>query len=192
MGEAKDNEIESEEEEEMAEESKREIRISWWNGGGKLVPRLKANLELQEYMSTNPDMFCYGEALATKKTKEMNMPGYYTIMHKASMEGNRRGMVVYYRPEHAHTITKDACSRAFDILWLRMKTKKEERIIGFFYAPRAHHTERTRERFYDELRKGIDKYKGERIYLLGDTNARLGLLQNDRNANGRLISKPKK
>ena len=107
-------------------------------------------------------------------------------MHKAHTEGNRRGLVVYYKQEHAYMITKEACSKAFDILWLRMKTKKEERIIGFFYAPGAHHTERMREMFYDELRIGIDKYKGKKIYLLGDSNARLGEYSGDKDIHGNI------
>ena len=36
-----------------------EMVIAWWNGEGKLEPRLNANPELQKYMSTGPDIFAY-------------------------------------------------------------------------------------------------------------------------------------
>ena len=72
------------------------LTIAWWNGGGKIVPRLKTNPGLQEFISTRPDIFVYGEALVTKKTKETNIPGYKTIIHKAHKHGIRRGLVVYY------------------------------------------------------------------------------------------------
>ena len=71
----------------------------------------------------------------------MNLPGYNMIIHKAQIENNRRGLVVYYKECHAHTITKDSSSKTFDILWLSNKTSIEEIIFGFFYAPGAHHTE---------------------------------------------------
>ena len=169
-----------------------EMVIAWWNGGGKLVPRLNANPGLQKYMSTEPDIFVYGEALAKSKTNEMNLPGYNMILHKAQIEGNRRGLVVYYKQCHTYTITKEYSSKTFDILWLRKKTSIEEIIFGFFYAPGAHHTERTREKFYDELRKGIDKYAGKTIHLMGDSNARLGKFSGDRDIHGNIKSNKNK
>ena len=163
-----------------------EMVIAWWNGGGKLVPRLNANPGLQKYMSTEPDIFVYGEALAKRKTNEMNLPGYNMIIHKPQIEVNRRGLVVYYKQCHTYTITKDGSSKTFDIIWLRKKTSIEEIIFGFFYAPGAHHTERTREKFYDELRQGIDKYAGKKIHLMGDSNARLGKFSGDRDIHGKI------
>ena len=168
------------------EKKRGEMVLAWWNGGGKLVPRLNANPGLQKYMSTEPDIFVYGEAMAKRKTKEMNLPGYNMIIHKAQIEKNRRGLVVYYKECHAYTITKDASSKTFDIIWLRKKTSIEEIIFGFFYAPGAHHTEKTREKFYDELRKGIDKYAGKKIHLMGDSNARLGKFSGDRDIHGNI------
>ena len=158
--------------------------VAWWNGGGKLIPRIKANPELQKFIATNPDIFAYGEALVFKSNKEYGLIGYKSILHKALNGGTRRGIVVYYRNKHTHTITKDAGNKEFDILWIRMKTKKEECIFGFFYAPGAHKEESTRERFYDELRRGVDRYKGKRIYLMGDSNARLGDYSGDKDING--------
>ena len=101
--------------------------------------------------------------------------GYNTIIHKAQIQGIRRGLVVYLKQKHAYSITKDSSSNTYDILWLRMKTtSNEESIFGFFYAPGAHQTEKGRELFYDELRKGIDKYKGKRIHILGDSKCKNG------------------
>ena len=47
------------------------------------MPRLRTNPGLQEFISTRPDIFVYGEALVTKKTNVMNIPKYNTIIHKA-------------------------------------------------------------------------------------------------------------
>ena len=136
-------------------------------------------------MSKGPNIFVYGEALVTKITNEMRIPGYNIIMHKAHLEGNRRGIVVYYKQKHAYTITKDKSSKTFDIQWLRMKSTNDEIIFGFFYAPGAHQTERVREKFYDELRTGIDEYEGKKIYIMGDSNARLGEFSGDKDIHGK-------
>ena len=166
--------------------------VAWWNGGGKLIPRIKANPELQRFMATNPDIFAYGEALVFKSTKEHNITGYKMMLHKARTDGIRRGIAVYYRDKHAHTITKDATSKEFDIIWIRMKNKKDERIFGFFYAPGAHKDECIRERFYDELRRGVDSYRGKKVYLLGDSNARLGDYSGDKDIHGKTTTNKNK
>ena len=159
--------------------------MAWWNGGGKLVPRLKANPELQKFLATQPDIFAYGEAQIAKKTKEMTLYGYQAIVHGAQREGRRRGIVVYYHNKHTHVITKEASSKKFDILWIRMKYSKEERIFGFYYAPGAHIDEETRESFYDELRSGVERHKGKSIFLMGDSNARLGDYSGDKDIHGK-------
>ena len=161
-----------------------ELLVAWWNGGGKLVPRVKANPELQKFLATQPDIFVYGEALVTKMTKEIKINGYKAIVHKAQKEGKRRGVVVYYSNKHTHSISKEASSKNYDIVWIRMTTRGEERIFGFFYAPGAHTDERTREGFYDELRKGVKRHEGKKIYLLGDSNARLGEYSRDMDIHG--------
>ena len=161
-----------------------ELLVAWWNGGGKLVPRTKANPELQKFLATKPDIFAYGEALVTKITKEIKINGYKAIVHKAQKEGKRRGIVVYYNSKHTHSISKEASSKTYDIVWIRMTTRKEERIFGFFYAPGAHIDERTREGFYDELRKGVKRHEGKKICLMGDSNARLGEYSRDTDIHG--------
>ena len=62
------------------------IMISWWNGGGKVVARLKVNPVLNQYLKTKPDIFAYGEALVSQDTKEMKLEGYNTIIHKAKIK----------------------------------------------------------------------------------------------------------
>ena len=164
----------------------RELLVAWWNGGGKLGPRVKANPELQKFLTTKPDIFAYGEALVTKRTKEININGYKTIVHKAQKEGKRRGIMVYYNNKHGHSISKEASSKKYDIIWIRMTTREEVRIFGFFYAPGAHIDERTREGFYDELRKGVKRHEGKKICLMGDSNARLGEYSRDMDIHGQL------
>ena len=44
--------------------------ISWWNGGGKLIARLKVNPVLREFLQTRPDIFAYGESGKTERLKE--------------------------------------------------------------------------------------------------------------------------
>ena len=62
------NEVEkqTEQEAEMGETKTKEMEgemvVAWWNGGGKLIPRLNANPGLQKYISVRPDVFVYGEA----------------------------------------------------------------------------------------------------------------------------------
>ena len=108
------------------------MTVSWWNGGGKLIPRLKVNPELRKYLDTKPDIFVYGEALIYRRTKEINIDGYITIVHKAMNEGVRRGIVIFYRKNLANVITKASSSKKFDIVWLRMKTPQDDRVFGFF------------------------------------------------------------
>ena len=73
-----------------------------------------------------------------------------------------------------------------------MKNSQDECIFAFFYAPGANHDEKKREEFYDELRKGIDRYKENKIYLMGDSNARLGEYSGDRDINGKFQSNKNK
>ena len=46
-----------------------------------------------------------------------------------------------------------------------------------------HHDEKCREEFYDELREGMDQHQREKIYLFGDSNARLGEFSGDKDIN---------
>ena len=176
----------------MEQEKEHGITASWWNGGGKLIPRLKVNPELMNFMATEPDIFAYRESLVFRCTGDMCIPGYNAITHKAQKEGMRRGIVVYYRKKLNQIITKARSSKKFDIIWLRMGTSIDEILICFFYAPGVHHEEDRREEFYDELRKGVDKYRDKKIFLMGDSNARLGEYSQDLNVHGEHTSNKNK
>ena len=65
--------------------------------------------------------------------------------------------MVYYREKLGEVITTEHKSRKYDIIWLRMKTKKDESLFVFFYAREEHHDEKCREDFYDELREKVDE-----------------------------------
>ena len=111
------------------------MKVAWWNGGGKMMVRLKANPVLLQFLEGKPDIFVYGEALVSKNTKEIKIDGYKRIIHKAERGGVRRGIVIFYRKEYANVITRGSTSKKFDIIWVRMKTAQEERIFGFFMHP---------------------------------------------------------
>ena len=189
--------VQSDREEDVKEKTgkrdeKGKMIVSWWNGGGKLVPRMTVNLVLKQYLETKADIFVYGEALIYRSIKEINLNGYIAITHKAQKEGVRRGIVVFYKKRFASIVTKERSSKKFDILWIRMKSSQDERVFAFFYAPGVNHNEKCREEFYDELRKGVEQYKDKQIYLMGDSNARLGEFSADKDINGILKSNKNK
>ena len=49
--------------------------VSWWNGGGRILSRIRVNPELTKFIATKPDMFVYGEALTYRFKKSMAIPG---------------------------------------------------------------------------------------------------------------------
>ena len=140
-------------------EGQGQLVISWWNGGGRLIPRIGVNPELKKYLATKPDVFVYGETLVYKHTKRVKITGYKVIVQTAKKTNHRRGIAVFYKEKYSHVLTKDKASKKFDILWIRMITKSANIIMGFYYAPGMNHDEGTRESFYDELRRGIDTYR---------------------------------
>ena len=69
-----------------------------------------------------------------------------------------------------------------------MKLKKGTSVTYycFFYAPGEHHLERVRKEFYDDLRSGYVHYsKNDKIFMIGDSNARLGRYSLDRDIHGK-------
>ena len=113
-------------------------------------------------------------------------------MHKANLKGLRRGIVIYYRNKYASVISKVSSSNKFDIIWLRIKSRHKEFMVAFFYAPGISHEEKQRVEFYDELRLGIEKFRKKEIYLLGDSNARLGEFSGDCDIHGNTRSNKNK
>ena len=59
-------------------------------------------------------------------------------------------------------------------------------VFCFFYAPGESHTEIERTSFYDDLRKVYERYpKDVSIFMIGDSNARLGKFSLDKDVNGK-------
>ena len=78
-------------------------------------------------------------------------------------------------------------------VWMRLKTNKNPVYFCFFYAPGSHHPLDVRKKYYDEFSLAFSKYAPHgKVYLMGDTNARLGSLIDDRNVHGQLTSNPNK
>ena len=74
-----------------------------------------------------------------------------------------------------------------------MATRSSPIYLCFFYAPGEHHYEVLRAEFYSALQKDFDNFNslGE-VFMLGDSNARLGRYLNDRNIHGKLVSNKNK
>ena len=74
-------------EKEVEKKKMEDITVSWWNGGGKIIPRLKVNPVLKKFLETKPDIFAYGEALIFRNTKEINLKGYKVLYTKRKKRG---------------------------------------------------------------------------------------------------------
>ena len=76
---------------------------------------------------------------------------------------------------------------------MRLKTISEPLFLCCFYAPGSHHPLLVRRKFYDFFsRKFADFAALGKVYLIGDTNARLGIVLEDRNLRGQLTSNANK
>ena len=129
------------------------LSIGWYNGGGGILKRLKVNPGLNKFLDTKPDIFTYGESLVTS-SQGLSLEGYNFFLHRSFLRDNckcRRGLVVFFKRDHAYRISKVYSSRLFDIIWLRLVTNTVTIYICFFYAPGAHHEEILREKFYNTL-----------------------------------------
>ena len=107
----------------------------------------------------------------------------------------RRGIALFIRKHLTHRIFKEFASATYDIVWIRYEHKlatnmpQETKIICFFYAPGENHPENIRSGFYDELTAGCAKFpENTKIYMVGDSNARLGAYFRDVAINGKYIS----
>ena len=135
-------------------------------------PRIKTNFLCQ--------MFVYAESLVFKTVKK-KLPGYCALHHFAKPNSCRRGITVFFQEKFQFSISKDRGSDSFDILWIRLQSVSEAFIFCFFYAPGDHKPIGDRTKFYDELREGLKRYPpGTKIFLLGDSNARLGAFSKDK------------
>ena len=70
--------------------------------------------------------------------------------------------------------------------------KRRKNILFFLRASGANHEEKNREEFYNELREGVEEYKLKKMYLMGDSNARLGEFSADTDINGNTKSNKNK
>ena len=167
------------------------FRFCWWNGGGKVKLRLATNPELKKFLAVKPDIFAYGES-ETTSSHGLSINGYICYLHKSKLSTNgnfRRGMVIFYLTKYRFHLVKVYSSKIYDILWLRLKTRHEPLFFCFFYTPGAHHPLSVRTKFYDILCHQYSRFSPlGKVYLMGDTNARLGHLLNDRNLHGELIT----
>ena len=122
------------------------------------------------------------------------IPNNYAPLHKK--DNNRicrRGIAVFILEKYSQNITKVSSSPNFDIIWLRMATKYTPIYLCFFYAPGEHHREVLRTEFYNVLQKDFDNFNSlGKVFILGDSNARLGRYLNDRNIHGQLVSNKNK
>ena len=80
-------------------------------------------------------------------------------------------------------------SKEYDIAWVKLENMEQTIVFCFFYAPGENKSASERSRFYDELREGYKKYsKKFNIFLLGDSNARLGSFSQDKSIKGQYVS----
>ena len=103
--------------------------------------RLRTNPELRNLISTNPDVFIYGEA-ETPSPHNLELTGYDCYLHKSKLEidGNfRRGLAIFYLTKYRYIFTKEYSSRDYDIVWMCLKTTFES-IFSVFFTPPVHIT----------------------------------------------------
>ena len=166
-------------------------RVIWWNGGGKIVSRITSNPVLLNLINNyKPDIFVYGEAQIITP-HEINLNGSTCFIHSSkplTVDNFRRGLVVFFLEKHKYKLTKVYASKIYDIIWVRMENPNKAVYFCFFCSPGAHYPLPARAKFY-EIFSAKFSYFGSvgTVYLLGDTNARLGPLLEDRNIHGKYI-----
>ena len=168
------------------------LTILYWNGGGCMLSRLSVNPELKLLLSTQPDIFVYAENLVFSQpgsTLKQILRDYDCYHLNAVKKTCRRGISVFYLKKHRFVLSKDLVSKQYDILWVKLENLEQKMVLCFFYAPCENRAESDRTCFYDELREGYKKYSNKiNIFLLGDSNARLGSFSNDKSISGKYVS----
>ena len=157
---------------------------------------MKSSPELEKFLESKPDVFFdYGES-ETPSPLNLSIQGYVCYLHRSELNisGNyRRGLAIFYRSSSRFLSTKLYASRKYDIVWMRLNTLLEPLFFCFFYSPGSHHALAVRTEFYDIFSSQISRSASlGKTYLVGDTNARLGRLLNDRNLHGALTTNPNK
>ena len=169
--------------------------VGWWNGGGAIRRNLRTNKSLHEFLSTKPEIFAYGEA-GSSTPRGLFLPGYSLLLHPANtyhQNSRRQALEIIYRKSLFHKISRAYASETFDIFWIRLEKPDTPAFFCFYYAPGSHHSNDIHNEFYSELQIGFDKYieTGD-IFLLGDSNARLGTLLGDTDIHGKHIASKNK
>ena len=140
------------------------ICVMYWNCGGNLIHRIRVNPELILLLKI-PEIFVFAETLVHKSIKSP-IPDYHIIQHMAKKNTCRRGLAVFFTRKYRYIVTKDQFSKEFDIIWIRLKNRIGDKILCFFYAPGENHPIIIRTKFYDELRRGLEKYSDNSIFFL--------------------------
>ena len=163
-----------------------------------MISRLRINPILHSILEEKPDVFVYLESQIYKKIASV-IPHYSLHIHIAKRATNRRGIAIFYKSEHTHNFSIDFTSNKYDIVWARFENQNPNNaqrhfyILCFFYAPGDSHSDTIRSDFFDEMRMGFDRYpKGTNIFLMGDSNARLGTYSQDMNIKAKYVSNKNK
>ena len=113
------------------------FKFCWWNGGGKIIFRLRSNPELRNFLKNKPDLFVYGES-ETPSPVGLSVNGYACYLHKSKLNivGNhRRGLAIFYLNKYKFLLTKVYTSKTFDIVWLRLNIARKHLFFCFFIHP---------------------------------------------------------
>ena len=139
----------------------------------------------------NVDIFCYGEAQVVNLNSKL-IEGFECYLHRAHLNKNayhRRGLAIFFREKYRFLFCKVYACDKFDIVWMRLVLGSKKVYLCFFYAPGDHHKISVRRLFYDYFVRAFDRFATlGKVYLIGDTNARLGSYLNDVNINGTFTS----
>ena len=142
-------------------------------------------------IKSKPDIFVYGEAQIPSPIN-LSLKGYTYYVHRSkpnAVDNFRRGLAIFYLNKHKFRLTKVFGSSKFDIVWMRMENSNEVTHFCFFYSPGSHHPISVRTKFYNIFCSKFTKFASlGRVYLLGDTNARLGSLLKDKDIHGKFIT----
>ena len=111
--------------------NKVKIIVTFWNGGGRFLSRIRANPELLRLLRDLPDIFVYTESCIYTSVPSP-LPGYDLLLHTAKRNSCRRGIAVLFLHKYRYCLSKDHSSKKFDILWLKLKNDITEVVSVFF------------------------------------------------------------
>ena len=128
-------------------------------------------------MIKKPDIFTYGEAQISSP-QNLFLNGYSCYLHQTkptSLNNFRQGLAIFYLDKYKFRLSKAYASVKFDIVLMRLEDNEETVHFCFFYSPGAHHPLIVQKKCYDIFSSKFNKFAAlGRVFLMGDTNARLG------------------